>query len=613
MVRGMKILPVLLLVSLDTSFLEMGSTVLGQSQAATQVLESLADTPSKPAQASMDLSIQKAKNLLAGLQSDLAVQAIGSVLSKQLHLQELAQELGQANPNPDKLRKIEDSLRRILPGAIQKKVDELRMQIQLLARQLYCSAEDQSDLHKAIAVLKNYRRDGHSTTSSVNEYNIRNAFHTLADKHIDISHVALIRDHLSLPNYLSRVRSDFLIRESKSSFSIPIDFKTCADNTSIFGTGQFQVDLSLEIPSSYSESFLRICANGKGVINVSARRSKAQVCATIEPRISGSQGVHLRTKEIAADQPSLKASLKTDLIGVSLDGILGRSRLIQNVAKRVIQEKLTENDPILASQIEERVASRVEEEAYQLAYRVNGLIRHGVWDRLGSLDFVPEVHIQNDEEFIHNKTVFARFDQLGALTPPPTIPPGIDHGLDITTWVHESAANNILQSLAGQKIDEATLRGLLQVECKLTSDEWESLQPAKVPTVLFLAAESPIQLQFQQDLIELDLDVTGVEWDGHQREVKPCRLKIGYRLESDEKGFKLTRQKLGFADSVSVEDQTIWMKALDGFLPKAIRPLPRFNNRQFSPFIRVGYLKIDTGWLVVGASRLSPAKDAVSK
>jgi hypothetical protein len=134
-----------------------------------------------------------------------------------------------------------------------------------------------------------------------------------------------------------------------------------------------------------------------------------------------------------------------------------------------------------------------------------------------------------------------------------------------------------------------------------------------VPTVLFLAAESPIQLQFQQDLIELDLDVTGVEWDGHQREVKPYQLKIGYRLESDEKGFKLTRQKLGFADSASVEDQTIWMKALDGFLPKAIRPLPRFNNRQFSPFIRVGYLKIDTGWLVVGASRLSPAKDAVSK
>lgn len=302
-------------------------------------------------------------------------------MSKQLELSVLERELQQTPPNPVTLRQAEKSLRRILPGRIQITVDELRKQIYLLARQLSGSAVDQADLNKAIEILTSQLREGNATADEVDETTIRNAFRTIASNHVDIAQVALLRNQLSLPNYLSRVRSDFLIHESYRSFTIPIEFRKCTDNTSIAGIGEFKVDLSLEIPPSSSESFLRICADGKGMIDVTAQRSKATVCATIKPRINGSQGVHLRVKDISADQPCLKAALNTNLTGGNIDGILGRSRLVQNVVQRAVQKKLTDNDPALAKQIEMTVASRVEEEAYQLAYRINGLIRHGVWDR----------------------------------------------------------------------------------------------------------------------------------------------------------------------------------------------------------------------------------------
>lgn len=613
MIHRMKIFPFVLSVTLIPIFLDLGSMVVGHENVGSQILKSLADEQGRPAPATMELSVKKATEILGRLQSELAEHAFGVVLSKELLLDELAQELKLESPNADKLRQIEGSLRRILPGHVQKTVDELRNRIRLLSRQISYAAEDRPDFHNALEVLTHYLRDTSSTLSEWEETKIRNAFHTLADQHIDIDRVALLRNHLSQPNYLSRVRSEFLIRESKQSFAIPIEFCKSIDNTTIAGDGNFQVHLALEIPPSHSDSFLRLHANGKGFINVTAQRTKAQVCATIEPKINGSQGVHLRVKDISADPPWVKAALQTNLTGVNIDGILGKSRIVQNVAKRAVQKKLSDNDTALAAQIEKTVASRVEEEAYQLAYKINGVIRHGVWDRLGSLDFIPDVKIYNDERSIHNKTVFARLDQLGALQPPPIIPPALDPILDITTWVHESATNNVFQSLGGKKIDEATLRGLLQVECKLTSDEWERVQPAKEPTVLSLANDSPLKLRFLPDVVEFNLHVEGLEWAGRPQDVKPCQLKIGYRLDFDIQGIRFTRQEIEFSESVTPEDQQAWMKAFDGFLPKVIRPLPRFNNRLFKPFIRVEYLKIDSGWIVVGASRISPTKDAKSE
>jgi hypothetical protein len=50
---------------------------------------------------------------------------------------------------------------------------------------------------------------------------------------------------------------------------------------------------------------------------------------------------------------------------------------------------------------------------------------------------------------------------------------------------------------------------------------------------------------------------------------------------------------------------------MDLFFGKTIHPMPKFRNSGFSTFLRLAYLSLDDGWLVVGAAR-SPVSTALS-
>ena len=86
---------------------------------------------------------------------------------------------------------------------------------------------------------------------------------------------------------------------------------------------------------------------------------------------------------------------------------------------------------------------------------------------MAALDFTPEVRLANDALGLRSDTWYAGADQLGAVTPRPEIPAADLARLDIVTWAHESAVNNSLAALGGLRLDEATVRGLWQVQCKL--------------------------------------------------------------------------------------------------------------------------------------------------
>jgi hypothetical protein len=581
--------------------------VSAQERSGNQVVESLLKNLTTTSATNLKTSLAAVDAVLNRLRIELSDQAIGVILTKELQLDELASELRSEHPNPSALRSVERALRRLLPGKVQRTVNELRTNTAALARQVSSTPLHLDEARRAIEVVNDHFRDAQLHRTIDGEIALRAAFSTLAELHPSAADIGALRGKLSLPNYSSLIKKDFLIRESKRSFSLPIHFQKCQDNTLITGDGKFQVNLSLELPPSIGENLLRIHALGTGQINASADRSKVHVKARISPEIKGIQGVHLRPSEISGDTPIVDARLNTNLTGLSMDGLIGHSRLIRNVASRAVQKGLSANDPLLSEQIERTVSERVEEEGYQLAYRINGLLRNSLWDRIASLDFAPDVHLQNDSYAIRSDIKYARTNQLGALIPPPHISPEVYPSLDLITWVHESAVNNVLDSLSSLRLDEATVRGLWQVELKLTSDDWEKIQPAKIPAVIALADQSPLTLRLLPGTIEMLLRATACEIDGRSENVGPRELRIGYRVESDTNGMKFSRQEIGFTESIPAKEKAIWLKALDGFFAKTLRPLPKFRNKEISPLFRVGYLNIDQGWLVVGATRIPPA------
>ena len=111
--------------------------------------------------------------------------------------------------------------------------------------------------------------------------------------------------------------------------------------------------------------------------------------------------------------------------------------------------------------------------------------------------------------------------------------------------------------------------------------------------------------------IEVRLRVTSCEVDGQIKDASAREFTMVYRLENDSQGFRLSRQSIVFPSDLPAEKRAIWNKTFDLFFGKTLRPAPKFRNSSFSAFLRLDYLNLSEGWLVIGAARTLPA-DAAS-
>jgi hypothetical protein len=144
----------------------------------------------------------------------------------------------------------------------------------------------------------------------------------------------------------------------------------------------------------------------------------------------------------------------------------------------------------------------------------------------------------------------------------------------------------------------------------LTSDTWEQPQPPRIPTVISLAQQAPLKLRLVQQGLELTLNASSCEVDGHQQSVAPCQAVIRYDVNRSAHGLGFLRRDIAFSGASSADDAAIWTSALDRFFAESMRPLPKFRNSGFSQFLQLGYLNIDDGWLVVGSQRVRPPAGA---
>jgi len=565
-----------------------------------------ADPPAAPATMSSGGISQARREALAAaaaLRAELASGPLGVVLAPELELDWLAAALVRPEPEAGELARLEQVLRRILPGRVQAPLDTLRQRVGRLAR-LARRAETPPAV--AAAARATLERPAGSATAA----DLRQAFTTLAGLAVTAAEereLRHLRERLSAPNVSVLLERDFVQAISGRTFTQPVGFRERRDGATITGRGEVVVALAVGVPESAGESRLVVHATGGGRIDATADRRRVHLAARALPQVTGREDIRLTPRRVVVEPPQVAARFTTRLQALHIDGLVGRCPLVRRVAGRAAQDTLSGNDPAVARQIEQALAPRVEEEAASLAYRINGLVQWGVWDRLAAVDFLPEVRLANDALGIRSDTWYARADQLGGIAPRPAVPAADLARLDMVAWVHESVVNNALATAGGLRLDEATVRGFWEVQCKLWSTEWDALPPARIPSVITLAAERPVAVTLAGDGIEVVLRTTGCELAGRVIDEVPREIRLRYRLVRDGAAWQFARGAAALAGSVPPETRAAWQEALGLFFGRAIRPLPRYRPAGFSEQLRLGYIDIRDGWLVVAAERVPEA------
>ena len=537
------------------------------------------------------------------VQADLSKQAIGAVLRGEFQIERLATELQKLRPDPAVLRDIGQGLRRQLTGRMHDSVNELRNRVHQLAVLVSLTPDRVDDAVKAIERLTGELGKSKPIEQGVNELEFRRAFEVLAELHPSASAVKSLRTRLSVPNHRVQVKSEYVKAITRSNFDVPVNFRQNVNSTDITGNGQMHISVSVELPQSVGQSQLRILVSGNGQVGITATRDIAHIQASTAAQISGTQLISIKPDGITGAQPYLQSQFCTRLLGISLDGLLGNCNLARRIASRAAQNELAQNDVSAARQFEKTAQQRVEEEGLDAAYKINQLIERTFWDHLQGFDVIPDLHIRNDEKGIVSDATYARYDQLGAVTPVPRIPLEIDRRLDLITWVHESMLNNASDHFSGVRLDEATIRGLLEVELKLTNDEWTTMPAGRIPVGVTLAADNPVQFRFADQGIEILLRAVSCELDGTVQDAETREFRVRYQLIKDETGAHFLRQEATPTAALPAEKAVIWQEVLGRLFGKSIRPMPKFCNRESPQFMHVDYLELDGGWLILGAAR----------
>jgi len=554
---------------------------------------------------------QEAITAAAALRAALEAGPLGVILVPELELDWLDAELARDPPKSAQLGNLERTLRKFLPGRGQDSLDQLRLRVGRLAR-LARLAEVGPAAAVARATL-DLHLGAPRNASPVADDDLRDAFAAIADVAADDvseSEVRQLQQRLSAPNLSVLLTRDYVQSISKQTFTQPVEFQERRADTAIKGRGEVSVAISVSVPESAGENRLIVEARGTGRITATADRRRVHVTARAVPQVTGSDTVRLTPRTVVVESPQVAARFSTRVQNLQVAGLVGRCRLVQRIASHAVQEAVSSNDPAVAKQIERTVATRVEEEAAALAYKINGLLRWGVWERLAAVDFTPEVRLANDPLGMRSDTWYAGANQLGAVSPRPEIPAADLARLDIVTWAHESAVNNSLAVLSGLRLDEATVRGLWVVQCKLWSDEWDALPPARIPAVITLATARPLEVRVVPDGIRVVLRATGCERDGRVIDAGPREIRLRYRLARDADGWHFARGDAEIDAPLAAGRAAAWQETLGLFCGRVIRPLPRYRPSGVSQHLKMGYIDVRDGWLVVGATRVAAATAA---
>lgn len=535
--------------------------------------------------------------------NELSTTAVGYILTVDLKLANLKGLLQTNKPDAGELKSFEERLRVITPGQNQKFLDQLQIDLGELHRALRTNEKTLEVGRSAIQLIRTSSRN--QQLASTDPQQIQAAFAALNQIAIDPVLLSDLQTTVSEPNVQARFRTHTLEMLGHTTFRIPIDSSTCVDRTTIHTRGNISVALTPKFAQSSHSIPLMMRVDGDGAFDAIATRSPARIMVDLTATAQGLQPIELLPQSIERTSASVKVDLTSQLQDIQLQGHLSRSRLIRNLLGRVIERKLAEQDPILSKTIEREISKRAEEEGYKLAFKINRLLTQSLWSRLESIRFTPDISLSSNGQYLISRSLYAFPDQLGALTSPPTVPSPIDNQLDWTTHIHESAVNNILSKIKGFQLDEATMRGIWQVQLKLTTPEWATPESATIPSTITFATEDPIRINLHNHRLEVMLNMQTASLALDKTSLPPLSTKLTYSLSTQGNHFHIVRSPLALPSQLTEQETKAWQAILTRFFPETIEPIPKFRPSMWENFVALRYLNIENGWLSVGLSNMT--------
>lgn len=536
----------------------------------------------------------------------LSQTAVDYVLALDLELPELVRLLDSPLPGTQFLETqfletYERRLRRVVSGPEQRLIDDLREQVGELRR---LAAGTEASLIGARDAL-DYLSNLHSTaqmrmlTDDENRQ-IRQSFETLQRSNLSPGTLASLQRSLSYPNLMIRVKKRAAERESRVPFTIPVHSDTCSDQTRVIANGKLDFETSACFPENLSTIPLLASVSGGGHIRADISRSSSGISASIRATGAGTQPLELTQRTVERGIPHVNVRLSSQLQSVQLAGLLNRSHLARRFVSRIAQRKLAEQDSTLARQIEEKASEKASEEGIKLANKVNSLLINNLWSRLESIDFAPSVGLSSDSVYLRSSSLYALPEQLGSLEQPPALSPDLERRIDWCALVHESAAGNLLSSLRGKTLDEATLRGIWQVQLKLTREAWELPTESHFASTITFDPVKASEFHFEDHSAKLILYLADGKLGAGSPLGASCTAHVRYRLNATKEGIQIVRDEIEFAGDMTMDQQRVWGDLLNLFLPESVSPIPRFRPSLWTQFASLEHADAQAGWLILG-------------
>ena len=579
------------------------STAIGFQFAAEPILRDAKRTLKTTSPELLEQKRKETQSLCQSSLDQLSNSAIGYVLARDLHLPELVEQLRSETPDYALVSEYEQKLRRIVPGPDQSILDQLKSRVSELRR--LATATD-SSIHRADACIDRlfelHTHPGIANLSEQEREEIATCFSALHDTNLSPEVLSTIQQRLSHPNLIVRLRKSLVENEKIAPFRVPVHLETTADRSHIKVDGSLLFNTKARLPESTTRIPVLIDVAGGGNIDAFITRPSLQIGICMHLNASGTQGFDINPKDVARGDPKINAQLNSQLRFIEIDGVFGRSHLVRNMLSRLGQRKLSEQDPIISRQAEAGASEKAAETGSRLVNKINSLLMENLWKRLESVDFSPSISLSSDRTYVNSRALYAMPTQLGALTSPPGINTVSDFSDDWCVSIHESAIGNCLEYLRGKSIDEATMRGIWQVQLKLTREEWESPKAAIVPARITLDPQKSCQFHFGHHVAEFVLHLqAGQRGDGPAIDppttYPPCSVRFRYRLNPRKSALQITRDDFEFSENLSATEQESWAVLLDGFFPPEVSPIPRFRPSLWSQFVSLQHIESQNGWL----------------
>ncbi len=308
---------------------------------------------------------------------------------------------------------------------------------------------------------------------------------------------------------------------------------------------------------------------------------------------------------VTPHEPSLQLGSRTKLTGVDVNVRVG-GRVAERVISKVAARKLPEADRSAARAAKPELENRVSEECNKIAERINGLFQQLYVGPFLAFDVNPAVTFRSGPQGIEGAANYARYDQLGALTPPPA-PRVPMRELSFITSIHESAINNLAEQWGGARLDEATFWMILNEEFKFRSDEVERLPAGRIPAVIQLAEDSPVSLRLSDGGLDVTLRVQGLGAEGSVQQTAESVVRVRYQITAGATGIALARvADISAEPNASEEAQAV----LHRFFPALLTPRERFSSAGQERRMIIRELLLQDGWLVLATGPAIGAQEA---